>query len=157
MAEENPAGEETKEIDWKAMSRKHEDRAKELAAELKQVKEQLESLKGEAESKTTLEQQLTDMQKQLDDLRNTNAEKDREILLERVSNAKGVPAKYLRGDTEEDLAASADEYLADVEKRLEEATSKKGYVGSQGTGDPNPSPSSFESGAERARARHAKN
>jgi septal ring factor EnvC (AmiA/AmiB activator) len=78
------------------------------------------------------------------------AAKDREVLVERVSAAKKVPAKYLSGSTVEELEASADGFLADIQAIVPDRVT--GHVPSAGTGDPRPPAASLETGAERARA-----
>lgn len=124
-----PSADEAKpSIDWKAMSRKHEDRSKALAAELADVRKQMDT------SLTAAQQ------------RAERAEMAAEIAAE-----KGVKLRYLSGSTREELEASAVAWLEDAR-----AVSKVGVVPTQGSGDPAPRPSSFASGAERARAQLTK-
>ena len=77
------------------------------------------------------------------------AEKDREVLVQRVSAEKKVPAKWLSGSTQEDLEASADEWLADAKGVV--PVSAPGYVPSAGTGDGSGA-SSLDGIKERAKA-----
>lgn len=78
------------------------------------------------------------------------AKKDREVLIGRIAAEKKVPAKYLSGDSEEALVASADEFLADIQGIAPDP--KPGHVPSAGTGDPKPSVSSLDTGRARAQA-----
>lgn len=78
------------------------------------------------------------------------AKKDREVLISRVAAEKKVPAKYLSGDTEEELIAAADEFLADIQSITPDR--KPGHVPSTGTGDPKPEVSSLDTGRARAQA-----
>lgn len=78
------------------------------------------------------------------------AEKDREVLVQRVAAEKKVPAKWLSGATQEELEASADEWLADAQGVA--PVSKPGVVPSAGTGDGSgASAMSLEDVRERAR------
>lgn len=81
------------------------------------------------------------------------AEAERGALVARVAESKNVPAKYLEGDTEEELLASADEFLAVLEAR----GPKKGHNPHTGTGKETPPESSTLTGRERARAARAAN
>jgi hypothetical protein len=76
--------------------------------------------------------------------------KEREALVERVSAAKKVPAKYLTGATLEELEAAADEFLTDIQAIAPDR--KPGHVPSAGTGDPKPEISSLDTGRARAQA-----
>lgn len=83
------------EPDWKAMARKHEERAKANKSALDELTakyEALEAQHGELSTKfQTIEQ-----------------EKERNALISEVAAAKGVPASALRGSTREELEAHAD-------------------------------------------------
>lgn len=116
---------------WKAHARKHEDRAKALAAENATLKQQLEDAKAaasEAASKLT-----------------------RAEIAAEVAASKGVKIRYLTGDTREELEASAEAFLEDAR-----AAARVGVVPTQGTGGTAPRVTSFASGAERARAQQTK-
>lgn len=115
-------------IDWKAMSRKHEDRSKALAAELADVRKQMDT------SLTAAQQRV-----------------ERAEIAAEVAAQKGVRLRYLTGNTREELETSADAWLEDAR-----AVAKVGIVPTQGIGDPAPRPSSFASGADRARAQLTK-
>ena len=78
------------------------------------------------------------------------AEKEREFLVSQIAAAKKVPAKYLQGATAEELEASADEFLADIQAISPER--KPGVVPSAGTGDPKPEVASLDTGRARAQA-----
>lgn len=80
-------------------------------------------------------------------------EAERGALVARVAESKNVPAKYLEGDTEEELLASADEFLAVLDAR----SPKKGHNPHTGTGRETPPESSTNTGRERARAARAAN
>jgi hypothetical protein len=77
-------------------------------------------------------------------------EKEREFLVAQIATAKKVPAKYLQGATAEELTASADEFLADIQAIAPDR--KPGVVPSAGTGDPKPEVSSLDTGRARAQA-----
>ena len=138
---------ETDRDKWKGLSRKNEDQSKANAEKAKAWDEHQESSKTEEEKRAAeLEQYRT----RAAELEKSLAEKDRAILVERVAASKGVPARYLNGETEDDLTASADQFLEDA--KTVAPAKQIGYVGSQGTGDPTPPAASLETGAERARA-----
>lgn len=138
--EEKPAGAESEaekpDIDWKSMSRKHEDRAKAVSAELEAVKAELAEASKGAGRASELEAAVSAAEKRA----------ERAEVAAEVASAKGVKLRYLVGDTREELEASADEFLADAR-----SASKVGVVPTQGTGETAPRPSSFEAGAARAR------
>lgn len=138
------------EVDkWKSLSRKNEDRARENAEAAKAWAEFQEANKSEEEKRAA---ELEQLRNRAAELEQTLAQKDRAILVERVAASKGVPARYLLGDSEEDLVASADQFLEDA-KTLAKPV---GYVPSQGEGEPTPSAASLDTGRERARAQLAK-
>lgn len=47
-------------------------------------------------------------------LKSTVGERERALLVTKVAHKKNVPAKYLSGESEEELEAAADEFLNDV-------------------------------------------
>ena len=142
-AEEKPAGaepdaEKPDELaTWKAASRKHEDRWKALDKELAEVREQLAAASKGAGRASELEAAVAAAEKRA----------ERAEVAAEVASVKGVKLRYLVGDTREELEASADEFLADAR-----SASKVGVVPTQGTGESAPRPTSYEAGAERARA-----
>lgn len=77
------------------------------------------------------------------------ANRERELLVKDVAAVKKVPAKWLRGDSREELEASADEWLADAKGVVPVST--PGYVPSAGTGDGSGA-SSLDEVRERAKA-----
>lgn len=158
-AVDNAPSEEATLEEWKRHTRKHEDRAKALAAENKKLKAQLSEIQGEAGKSKTLEERLASLEEKLTDTEAQLEKKDRDLVAARVSSVKNVPARYISGDTEEEMIASADQFLADLQDALaaEEAKKRTGHVPSQGTGESRPEPSSLESGAERARAKYNQN
>ena len=143
--EEKPAGAEPEtekpDIDWKSMSRKHEDRAKAVSAELEALKAELAEASKSATRASELEAAVSAAEKRA----------ERAEIAADVASAKGVRLRYLVGDTREELEASADEFLADAR-----SASKVGVVPTQGTGDSAPRASSYEAGAQRAREKHSK-
>ena len=132
MAEnENPTNKapaqepESPEIDWKAESRKWEQRAKESH---KRVQE----LEPYAAKVTELEQasksELEKAQERAQQLEQALAETQSKAVRAEVSAAKGVPADLLTGNSKEALEASADAILA-----FRDSTARKGnYVPSEG-------------------------
>lgn len=71
--------------------------------------------------------------------------------MERVAASKGVPARYLNGETEDDLTASADQFLEDAKGLAVDRPS--GVVPSAGTGAARPDVASLNTGRERALAK----
>jgi len=71
-------------------------------------------------------------------LKSTVGERERALLVTKVAHKKNVPAKYLSGESEEELEAAADEFLNDVRslgggKPGEgDATAQGGEQGAQG-------------------------
>lgn len=155
----NPAPEAEKhqetpaqEIDWKAMARKHEERSKAANAELEELRKRAAKLDEIEESQRTeaekLAEKVAKAEARAAELEAQVKAKDREVLASRVAAEKKVPAKYLTGDTEEELMASADAFLEDI-KGI--ATSRpEGVVPSAGTGSPKPQAASLDTGRERA-------
>lgn len=140
--EEKPAGADSEAekpdelATWKGHARKHEDRAKALAAELEAAKAELAEASKGAGRVGELEAAVSAAEKRA----------ERAEVAAEVASVKGVKLRYLVGDTREELEASADEFLADAR-----SASKVGVVPTQGTGESAPRPSSFEAGAARAR------
>lgn len=92
---------------WKALARKHEAEAKKNRAAASRLSEIEDANKSEIERATAAAQAAED--------RATTAE--REVTRLRIATRKGLPenlAARLRGDTEEELEADADELLAIV-------------------------------------------
>lgn len=143
------------EPDWKRHARTWEERAKASNAELEELRKRAAKLDELEEAQKTAEQKQAEELEQLRtraaELEQTLARKDRDILAQRIAADKGVPVKYLTGDTEEEIVASADEFLNDVQTIAPPKPS--GYVPSQGTGDPTPPTSSLDEVRERANKR----
>lgn len=131
---------------WRSLSRKNEDRAKENAEAAKAWAEYQEANKSEEEKRASELEQLRDRAAELE---NELSKKDRAILVERVAASKGVPARYLHGDSEDDLLASADQFLEDAKTLA--AAKPAGIIPSSGTGSPTASASSLEDVRERAK------
>lgn len=129
---------------WKSLSRKNEDRARENAEAAKAWAEHQEASKSDEEKRVA---ELEQLKARAAELEASLAAKDREVLVERVAASKGVPARYLAGNSEEELVQSAEQFLEDA-KTIGKPV---GYVGSQGTGEPTPPASSLEDVRERAK------
>lgn len=142
------------EIDWKGHARKWEDRAKNANAELEALRERAKKLDELEEAQKSAEQkreeELEKLRTRATELERTLAEKDRAILVERVAASKGVPARYITGTTEDELNASADQFLEDA-KALGATEPRTGYVPSQGTGEPTPPATSLDEVRDRAK------
>jgi len=147
--QETPA----KEIDWVAEARKWEKRAKESHARVQELEPAQARLSEIEEAQKTAEQkqaeELEKLRARAAELESELSKKDRAILVERVAASKGVPARYLHGDSEDDLNASADQFLEDA-KTLAGAK-PAGIIPSSGTGSPTASASSLEDVRERAK------
>lgn len=119
--------------------------------ELKKAADRLAEI--EAASQTELEKAVARAEaaeKRAAEADERAAEKAREVLVTQIATAKKVPAKYLSGSTAEELEASADEFLADIQAIAPDR--KPGVVPSAGTGDPKPEVSSLDTGRARAQA-----
>lgn len=123
---EAPAQEpESQEIDWKAESRKWEQRAKDANKRVKEL-EPFEAKARELEESSKSE--LEKAQERADTAERALAETQSKAVRAEVSAAKGVPADLLSGDSKEALEASADAILA-----FRDSTARKGnYVPSEG-------------------------
>ena len=145
------------ETDWKRHARTWEERAKTANAELEALRDKAKKLDEIEEQQKTAEQkreeELEKLRARAAELEANLAKKDREVLIERVAAAKGVPARYLNGDTEDDILKSADQFLEDI-KPLAEAR-PAGIIPSAGTGDPKPNVSSVADAQARAAAKYA--
>ena len=117
----------------KAKAAKVDEIEEEKKSDLQKALDQIEALKAEAEQAKTAASQA-----------------QRLALVEKVAASKGVPAKYLTGESEEDLVASADEFLEDASSLASPAQS--GYVPTTGTGDPKASVDEVQLAKERAAA-----
>lgn len=89
---EAPAQEQT---DWKAMARKHEERAKTNKAALDELTAKYEAVEAE---KSTLAERVHEFE--------TKAERSKTVA--EVAKDSGVPADALRGNTREELEAHAE-------------------------------------------------
>lgn len=100
---------ETKEIDWKAEARKHEQRAKDNAAKAKANEAAAQRL-AELEAANQTEAEKTAAK--LADAEKRAAELELKALRAEVANAKGVPAALLSGSTQDELEESAEALIA---------------------------------------------
>lgn len=108
--------ESSSETDWKHESRKWERRAKASKKEADRATD-LEAAKSEVEAE--LEQKAKELEaktRELDRLKAASA----------VSEAKGVPASLLKGETQEEMEASADELLKFIESKKPKFPEDKG-------------------------------
>lgn len=117
----------------KAKAAKVDEIEEEKKSDLQRALDQIEALKAEVEQSKA-----------------AAAQAERAVLVEKVAASKGVPAKYLSGDSEDDLVASADAFLDDVSAIAKPAQS--GYVPTAGTGDPKASVDEVQLAKERAAA-----
>lgn len=117
----------------KAKAAKVDEIEEEKKSDLQRALDQIEALKAEAEQSKA-----------------AAAQAERAVLVEKVAASKGVPAKYLSGDSEDDLVASADAFLDDVSAIAKPSPS--GYVPTAGTGDPKASVDEVQLAKERAAA-----
>ena len=152
--EQDQAVEEKPETDWKAESRKWESRAKENLAAAKANEDAARRLREVEESgKSDLQRaldQIEALKAEAEQSKAAAAQAERAVLVEKVAASKGVPAKYLSGDSEDDLVASADAFLDDVSAIAKPSPS--GYVPTAGTGDPKASVDEVQLAKERAAA-----
>ncbi|MFP7697123.1 hypothetical protein [Trueperella sp. LYQ143] len=100
-----PAQEEAAGEDWKIQARKWEERAKANMAEVRRMKTELDAAQSQ---KTDLEKALDRIAK----LESNNARLEHEKLLSQVAASKKVDPGLLKGDTLEELEASAEALLA---------------------------------------------
>lgn len=84
-------------------------------ARISELEGQVETLAAERDESanrvTAAEERATQLEQDVQD-------RERALLVKEVSHKKGVREKWLSGDTEEELLASADEYLADAKATL---------------------------------------
>ena len=116
---------ETTETDWRAMSRKWEQRAKDANAKLKE----LEPVAAKAvELEEASKSELQKAQERAEAAERALADATATAVRAEVAAAKGVPVALLSGDTREALEASADALLA-----FRDETARKGnYAPSEG-------------------------
>lgn len=126
-----------KETDWKAEARKWEARAKENLSKVKELEPaQARLAEIESANQSELEKAIARAEKAEQDAADRAAalaKKDRELLVNDVAAVKKVPAKWLVGETREELEAAADEWLQDAQGIATQP--KPGYVPSAGTGN----------------------
>src|SRR5690625_4593895 len=130
-----------------------------LAPKLQRISELEATVQTLTSEKEAIQFTRDERDKEFDELAAKYAEAERTLLVQQGADAKGVPAKWLRGDDKAALEASADEWLADARGVVPGAGSGDGaggYVGSAGTGDESPARPSFEEAKQRAYER-AKN
>ena len=134
------------------------DRERSKFADYDDLKSKADKLREFEEAQKTAEQkqaeELEKLRADLAEARNSVAAKDRAILVERVAASKCVPARYLTGDSEEALVASADQFLEDA-KPPAGASKPSGIVPSSGTGDPKAPLSTVADAQARAAAKYA--
>lgn len=134
-----------------------------LAPKLQRITEldgQVKTLISERDAATA---QVAEKDQKIGQLETDLTGKSRELLVTTVANAKGVPAKWLRGDDQAALEASADEWLADAKGIVKPSGDGEGegkggtgnggaggYVGSAGTGSEEPTRPSFEEAKQAA-------
>ena len=116
---------ETTETDWRAMSRKWEQRAKDANAKLKE----LEPVAAKAvELEEASKSELQKAQERAEAAERALADATATAVRAEVAAAKGVPVALLSGDTKEALEASADALLA-----FRDETARKGnYAPNEG-------------------------
>ena len=116
---------ETTEADWRAMSRKWEQRAKDANAKLKE----LEPVAAKAvELEEASKSELQKAQERAEAAERALADATATAVRAEVAAAKGVPVALLSGDTREALEASADALLA-----FRDETARKGnYAPNEG-------------------------
>ena len=116
---------ETTETDWRAMSRKWEQRAKDANAKLKE----LEPVAAKAvELEEASKSELQKAQERAEAAERALADATVAAARAEVAAAKGVPVALLSGDTREALEASADALLA-----FRDETARKGnYAPNEG-------------------------
>lgn len=131
--EPTPPAQEGKNVDdgedWKANSRKWEDRAK-----------------ANRQRVADLETELSEANSRIAQLETQISERESTLLRTEVAAAKGVPAHRITGTTREELEADADKFLTEVGSHK-----RYGYVPSAGTGREMDG-TSVSAGRERARA-----
>lgn len=116
---------ETTETDWRAMSRKWEQRAKDANAKLKE----LEPVAAKAvELEEASKSELQKAQERAEAAEKALADATATAVRAEVAASKGVPVALLSGDTREALEASADALLA-----FRDETARKGnYAPNEG-------------------------
>ena len=123
---EVPAQEpEQQETDWRAMSRKWEQRAKDANAKLKELEPVAAKV---AELEESQKSELEKAQERAERAERALAEASATAVRAEVAAEKGVPVALLSGDSREALIASAEALLA-----FRDETARKGnYVPSEG-------------------------
>ena len=91
-------------------------------------------------------QKNQDLTKEVDSLKAEIANKDREVLVAKVSAEEGVRPQFLSGETEEELRDSAKAFLSEYRPVK---SNPGGYVGSHGSADDSAT-NTVESPAKRA-------
>lgn len=112
--------------------------------------------------------QVAERDAQVADLTADLGKKERELLVAKVAHEKKVPARWLTGDSEEELVAAADEWLADASsvaggsvgapketavegvQEPEDGVQKRGHVPSAGTGGEKPPRPSYDEVKQKA-------
>ena len=114
------------EVDkWKALARKHEEQAKTNFAELNKLKAQSDASKSDTDK---IMQKLAEMEERA-------KKAERKALIAEIARDKGLTreqASRLRGDTQAELEADADELIATF--GLKKSSDDKGSVGDDKSG-----------------------
>lgn len=108
---QEPQGEAVKPqgTDWKAEARKWESRAKASNAEVEQYKAKAAKFDEIEEAKKTELEKANEKAASLEEeLKQVKASQAHTLLVSRIAEETGIPAKLLHGETEEELKASAD-------------------------------------------------
>lgn len=115
--------------------------------------DELKTFKASAEATlNAATQRISALEAENQTLTGSLSQKDADIERTRIAAAKKVPERWVIGSTKEEMETSADEWLTDAK-----TVAKPGFIPTQGTGDPNAQTTPYEAGAERARAKYAKN
>jgi hypothetical protein len=171
---DKPPAQGANESEWKAWSRKWEDRAKENSKAAEKAAEENKALKDRLDKLTPLEKLAaalgadpqagpTDVDKlteRVTDFEKRLAEEQTARFRAEVANEKKLTAdqaKWLTGSTKDELAKSADELLAAFKGQQQEQAPRNGlYIPQSGTGDTTPKAGSVNAGREMYRSEREK-
>lgn len=84
------------------------------ASKLSRIRELEAELADAAKARDSVTSQLAEREKTIADLEGAVGKRDRELLVTKVAHDKKVPARWLTGDSEDELVAAADEWLKDA-------------------------------------------
>lgn len=96
------------QIDWKAMSRKHEDNEKEFRRQLEAERARTAALEADVQELKQLREQLASVTSERDALQRQS---DLRTWADEVSSEMHVPASVLRGSSKEEMQAHAQAIL----------------------------------------------